>query len=185
MQMQDSKRTSGHNELQQHEVMVGDEPLRGWLIGSACRLMAYLYISFIQNKKVSTEEVLGTYAWYFLVVAEMRKKSYLFCQTEKVRKKCFRSTGPDPDYRESIQRFKEFYFNLNKDFGISITPVVHDVCFHLQPFMEKYPEEDFFIVMDADTIAFDLDVNFPQEYLKHDLVFYERWWNGEVMITMG
>jgi len=51
--------------------------------------------------------------------------------------------------------------------------------------MEKYPEEDFFIVMDADTIAFDLDVNFPQEYLKHDLVFYERWWNGEVMITMG
>ena len=58
----------------------------------------------------------------------------------EVRKKCFRATGPDPDYKESIQKFKESYFNLNLDFGISITPVVHDVCFHLQPFMEKYPE---------------------------------------------
>ena len=58
----------------------------------------------------------------------------------EIRKKCFKATGPEPGWQESIQRFKDSYFELNTDFGLSITPVVHDVCFHLQPFMEKYPE---------------------------------------------
>ena len=57
-----------------------------------------------------------------------------------IREKCFKASGPEPDYKESIQKFKDSYFELNRDFGLTITPVVHDVCFHLQPFMEKHPD---------------------------------------------
>ena len=58
----------------------------------------------------------------------------------EIRKKCYSASGVAPDYRESIKKFRDSYFELNKDFGLSITPTVHDICFHLEMFMEKYPD---------------------------------------------
>ena len=56
----------------------------------------------------------------------------------------------------------------------------------LSRIMETYPEGHYFVLLDADTIAFDLSQKFPlEEYLSHDLVFYERWWNGEVQCALG
>ena len=56
----------------------------------------------------------------------------------------------------------------------------------LSRIMETYPEGHYFVLLDADTIAFDLSRKFPlEEYLSHDLVFYERWWNGEVQCALG
>jgi len=52
--------------------------------------------------------------------------------------------------------------------------------------MATYPDDHYFVLLDGDTIAFNLTRKFPlEEYLSHDLVFYERWWNGEVMIALG
>ena len=52
--------------------------------------------------------------------------------------------------------------------------------------MATYPDGDYFVLLDGDTIAFDLKRKFPvHEYMSHDLVFYERWWNGEVACPLG
>ena len=52
--------------------------------------------------------------------------------------------------------------------------------------MATFPDGHLFVLLDGDTIAFNLTRKFPlEEYLSHDLVFYERWWNGEVMIALG
>ena len=56
---------------------------------------------------------------------------------------------------------------------------------YLAYLMEQYKEDDYFMLLDADTMTFDLTRKFPKEYLQHDLVFYERCWNGEVHIHMG
>ena len=52
--------------------------------------------------------------------------------------------------------------------------------------MATYPDDHYFVLLDGDTMAFNLTRKFPlEEYLSHDLVLYERWWNGEVMIALG
>ena len=56
---------------------------------------------------------------------------------------------------------------------------------HLASLMETFAEDDYFVLLDADTMAFDLTRKFPEEYLEFDLAFYERSWNGEVHIHMG
>ena len=56
---------------------------------------------------------------------------------------------------------------------------------YLAHIMAKYASEDYFVLLDADTMTFSLTRKFPQEYLEYDLSFYERSWNGEVHIHMG
>ena len=58
----------------------------------------------------------------------------------EVRKKCFIATAADPDYKDSIKKFKDAYMVCNEEFGLSVTPTAHDVFFHLEQFIEKYPE---------------------------------------------
>merc|ERR1712242_216995 len=58
----------------------------------------------------------------------------------EVRKKCFSANGPEPDYEQAIAKFRDSYLEVNKDFGMSITPTAHEAMFHLEQFMEKYPE---------------------------------------------
>ena len=51
--------------------------------------------------------------------------------------------------------------------------------------MEQFVDDDVFILLDADTIAFDLKRKLPLDvYRKHDIVYYERSWNGEVQCHM-
>ena len=56
---------------------------------------------------------------------------------------------------------------------------------YLAHIMAKYKSDDYFVLLDADTMTFSLTLKFPLEYLKYDLSFYERSWNGEVHIHMG
>lgn len=51
--------------------------------------------------------------------------------------------------------------------------------------MDKYPSQDYFVLMDADTIAFNKSLPFPKIYYEYDLVHHERWWNGEVQCPGG
>ena len=52
--------------------------------------------------------------------------------------------------------------------------------------MRKYSAKDYFLFIDGDSIAFDLERQFPWSvYLSYDLVYYERWWNGEVACLYG
>ena len=57
----------------------------------------------------------------------------------EVRKKCFTATGVAADYQEAIKKFRESYMVANEDLRLSVTPTAHDVFFHLQQFIEKYP----------------------------------------------
>ena len=73
-------------------------------------------------------------------------------------------------------------------FGLNAT----DACKHSIPFfrrhcllaemMERWNESDFFYVIDSDVIANvnEGDWQWDQEE-SSDLIFYERWWNGEVV----
>ena len=45
-----------------------------------------------------------------------------------------------------------------------------------------FPANDYFVSIDADVVAFDFKRDFPKQYLKYDVVFYERYWNGEVAV---
>ena len=56
----------------------------------------------------------------------------------------------------------------------------------LAQIMRKYSARDYFLFIDGDSIAFDLERQFPwSDYLSYDLVYYERWWNGEVACLYG
>ena len=57
----------------------------------------------------------------------------------EIRKKCFTATAASPDYKEAIAKFRDAYLVVHEDFGITITPTVHEVFFHLEQFIEKYP----------------------------------------------
>ena len=73
-------------------------------------------------------------------------------------------------------------------FGMSRTKECNqDAVFHrrhclLAEIMKNWNKNDFVYAIDSDVIAPDYEGDWQWDYEEnHDLIFYERWWNGEVM----
>ena len=73
-------------------------------------------------------------------------------------------------------------------FGLSRTKECNqNAVFHrrhclLAEIMKNWNENDFVYAIDSDVIAPDYEGDWQWDYEEnHDLIFYERWWNGEVM----
>ena len=113
---------------------------------------------------------------HIVVLADMNAKEKYKFQLETIH--CYARTHgfdflvPTKDEMKKTQcSEKSFYFRRH--------------CY-LSRTMATYPDGHLFVLLDGDTIAFNLTRKFPlEEYLSHDLVFYERWWNGEVQCALG
>ena len=46
--------------------------------------------------------------------------------------------------------------------------------------MESWIENDFVYAIDSDVISYDSEADWQNPEENVDLVFYERWWNGEI-----
>ena len=51
----------------------------------------------------------------------------------------------------------------------------------LADIMENWIENDFVYAIDSDVISYDSEADWQNPEENVDLVFYERWWNGEIV----
>ena len=73
-------------------------------------------------------------------------------------------------------------FGLNRTKECNQNAVFHRRHCLLAEIMKNWNKNDFVYAIDSDVIAPDYEGDWQWDYEEnHDLIFYERWWNGEVM----
>ena len=130
------------------------------------------------ERKVSNSENPNKHNASIVIIADKAFQLKYHLQIESVR--CYTDAH---NYNLILPSEKEMEFEICRPQKIPVM-YLRRHCI-LATIMEKFDDTHVFILLDADTIAFDLKRKLPLDiYQKHDIVYYERSWNGEVACLM-
>ena len=154
--------------------MVRLKPTHEWLNNS----MGEIDNGQSDDRKISNLEKPNKHNTSIVIIADNAFQLKYRLQIESVR--CYTDAH---NYNLILPSQKEMEIEICRP---QIIPIIYlrRHCI-LANIMEKFDDTHVFILLDADTIAFDLKRKLPLDiYQKHDIVYYERSWNGEVACLM-
>ena len=157
--------------------MVALEPMHKWLnnVGNS---MGEIAKGQLKERKVLESKNTNNHNTNVVIIADAAFQLKYRLQIESVQ--CYTDAN---NYNLIIPS------DMEMDIEICKSPKIPNMYLRrhciLANIMEKFDNDDVFILLDADTIAFDLKRKLPMDiYQKHDIVYYERSWNGEVQCHM-
>ena len=153
------------------------EPMHKWLV-NAGNSMGTIDKGQSKDRKVVQLKNTHKHNTHVVIIADMAFQLKYRLQIESVR--CYTDAN---NYNLILPSEREM------DIQICKSPKIPNMYLRrhciLANIMEQFVDDDVFILLDADTIAFDLKRQLPLDiYRKHDIVYYERSWNGEVQCHM-